>query len=106
EFPYTARPPPRARRGVYPSIVFVPAGSRFDRSGNDEGDVAAHTAASNDADATCDSCSVTRILRIARPSDPRPPLRIAAATRSNTVFARTSVVVLRPANAASSSRLR
>ncbi len=86
-------------------VVDVAAGRRVEASGDDETRSTSRRP-SNDADATCDSCSVTRMLSTADapvPSSPRPR---AAATRSKIVRARTSVVVLRPLNAGSSSRLR
>ena len=52
---------------------------------------------SNDAEATCDSCSVTRTDSIAPAPGPRSPRPIAASMRSKTTRARNSVVVFRPA---------
>ncbi len=131
QLPHVDPPPVVAQRLDQTPIVFVAARSGVEAPGHDEhyraqaiakpsvaSDARAHSCVSrqsqptagrpsNDADATCDSCSVTRTLSIAfasrRPSAPR---RTAAARRSKTTRARNSVVVLRPANAGSSSRFR
>ena len=88
------------------AIIGIAAGERGEISGN--GEMRAHarqaTAPSYQARATCDSCSVTRILAMPSPPGPSSPLRAAAAISSKIYLERNSVVVWRPANFGSASR--
>ncbi len=88
-----------------PAVVLIPAGSLCDRPWNDDRDPP-HTRPSNDADARCDSWSVTRRLSIPAALDPTSPLDMAAAMPSKTARARNSVVVFLPLSEGSSSRFR
>src|SRR5580692_3628489 len=83
------------------AVIDVPAGRRLQVTGNDElQQTHAHrrlSSPSNAAQATCDSCRVTRKALTDAAEGPSRPSRIAWVRRSKTVRARNSVVVLRPA---------
>ena len=65
-----------------------------------------HSARSYEAQATCDSCSVTAIPARSLAASPKAPACTRSARRSATTRASTSVVVVTPAKSGSSSRLR
>ena len=93
--------------GRHAGVVDVPAGSLVERAGRDQVQAGrAHKLPSKRPQAMWDSCSVTAIEVTPPAPAPSSPARIAAASRSKISRARNSVVVFRPANAGSSSRLR
>ena len=101
--------PPAAalQSGRHPRVVDVPACLLVERAGHDQVQAGrAHGRPSYRPHATWDSCSVTAMEVTPPAPAPRSPARIAAASLSKISRARNSVVVFRPANAGSSSRLR
>ena len=75
--------PETARRAKDAAVIFITAGQRVEVAGNCEENARhAATGPSNQARATCDSCSVTRILTMPSPPGPSAPERAAAAMAS------------------------
>src|SRR5262245_56787020 len=104
-------PARRAQSVDYMAIVDVAAGAGIEIARHDEHCSVRHPEAasvlsSNDAEATWDSWSVTRICSTASPPGPRSPLLAAVVNLLKITWARNSVVVLRPANSGTSSRFR
>src|SRR4051794_34633247 len=100
------RPSARTQASDDLAIVSIPAGSGAEITGNHEPEISRHrrdvvTGPSYAAQATCDSWSVILSDAMPRACSPSSPSEIAAQTRSKITRARNSVVVLRPANAAS-----
>ena len=102
-------PAPAPQPGDHPCIVDVAPGLLVQRAGHDQVQLepgCGHGRPSYLPQATWDSCSVTAIDVIPCAPGPSSPARAADASRSKISRARNSVVVFRPANAGSSSRLR
>ena len=87
-----------------PPVIGVAAGRRVEIAGNREGDLKHRAAPSNQARATWDSCSVTRMR--AMPSDPGPsaPARAAWPWRRRCAGTGTRSWCCCPANCGSASR--
>src|SRR5687768_10074085 len=98
-----------AKRAQFRDDAFVigeAAGRRVEAPWHRERRALHESCASYQARATCDSERVTRIAFSSLALRPNLPPRAAAASRSKMCLVRNSVVVLRPLNSGTSSRLR